>query len=668
MPFEWNNFIVVTKDELVPNWYNSASTLYDLIQRYRNKPCGIKRVQLGGNGRIMLIDFDTLPAYIQHCLGDPRQAGHSLDKYYKTDKEAVRFFQTFQFDSGGYLDLQYQNKYITNPNVLNALIGYRKEAEKLKKQKGGIDEILRQQAISFQKTLQVKHKANHTLPESLKRFKEVLKAFESKGYRSLISGKHGNDNSRKVTEQTIALLESMFAKDNTKPSPTEVYKQYAQFIDGNLDVINNETGECYLPADFKLLSDGTVKAYLNVWQSKIATHMLRSGDRQRYMQAFKTGHALDKPKYAGSLLSIDDRQPPYKMPDGNRIWAYMGIDLGSEAITCWVFGKTKEGIIRNFYQQLVRNYHHWGYNLPDGLEAESSLNSSFTDTFLREGSMFQNVRIEANNARGKRIERYFRDLRYSHEKKRPEWIGRPFAQNESNQQGSNGVATLYYDEIVNNCLEDIINWNETPHSVYSDLTRWQVFEQKQHPGLKPTNYNGILPYLGHKTQTSCNTGIINLNYSKFLLAENGKVCTGERLIKLYEKVEGKQISVCWLDDINGEPFKALVFIGNLLICEALPQPTYARAVIERTPQCEINRTIMSSYVETIQAYGRRRKNSIEGVTKIDNTPKKAKTFELPGSKRNVFVESGSVEVLPEPADEFDMISEPIYQPTLKDTF
>ena len=101
---------------------------------------------------------------------------------------------------------------------------------------------------------------------------------------------------------------------------------------------------------------------------------------------------------------IDDRQPPFEYAKGKRMWFYNGIDLGSEAFTTWVYGKTKEGIIMEFYRQMVRNYEEWGFKLPYELECESSLNSSFADTFLREGYMFEAVRIEANNARGKCIE------------------------------------------------------------------------------------------------------------------------------------------------------------------------------------------------------------------------------------------------------------------------
>lgn len=65
---------------------------------------------------------------------------------------------------------------------------------------------------------------------------------------------------------------------------------------------------------------------------------------------------------------------------------------------------------------MLRNYTEWGLNIPYELEAESSLNSSFTNTFLQNGYMFENVRIESNNARGKRIERYYKSLRYDVEK------------------------------------------------------------------------------------------------------------------------------------------------------------------------------------------------------------------------------------------------------------
>jgi hypothetical protein len=78
MPHEWNNILVVTLDELVPDWFGTVNTLNSTIRRYKDKSYGIKRVQLGGNGRQMLISFDSLPRHIQDGLGDPRKCDHIL--------------------------------------------------------------------------------------------------------------------------------------------------------------------------------------------------------------------------------------------------------------------------------------------------------------------------------------------------------------------------------------------------------------------------------------------------------------------------------------------------------------------------------------------------------------------------------------------------------------
>ncbi|HEY9196839.1 MAG TPA: hypothetical protein VIM77_11255, partial [Mucilaginibacter sp.] len=515
----------------------------------------------------------------------------------------------------------------------------------------GITAVLCDHATTFQKTLNVKHKIEHTLPESLKRFKQVLNDFEKGGYKTLISGKHGNDNSRKVFDNTIALLESMFAMDNTKPTATDVHRGYDDFLAGKKEVINNNTGEVYNPADFKKLSVATVTNYLSEWQSQIGTHAVRSGDRQRYIQSFKPYHSLEKPKFAGSIISIDDRQPPFKTHAGKRLWFYNGIDLASGAFTCWVYGKTKEGIIIEFYRQLIRNYAEWGFCLPNELEAEMSLNASFVNTFLREGAMFQDVRIEANNARGKRIEAYYRPLRYQLEKKREGWLARPFALSESNQTGSHEVPTLSPDEIIEGCLTDIETWNNMPHWEHTHLSRWEVFTQMQNPNLTPINYNAILPHLGYKTETSCKTGIIKLQGGEYLLGENGAVCTGEKLIEFMRRVEGCTIDVYWLDGNNTPVLKALVYVAGVLVCEAIKKPTYNRAKIEQTDSDRANYQLMSSYVATIEAYGKSRKRAIEPVTVVDTAQPGKKTFVMPGLKsRPVFSDNNTVEILPQPTD------------------
>lgn len=626
MPHLWNNIYVVTKDELIPKFWNSYNSLKSEIRRYKNKSYGVKRVQVGGNGRQLLISFDSLSREIQEAIGDPRKLQHILEQFYKTDGNAVEYYTNFQYPDGSYLPPNTVEQYITNASMFRALLMLKKARENERISKGGstrgITQTLIQDAISFNPILKKNYNVTHNIPTSV-RFTKKLNEYAERGYISLIKDAEGKrkKNALKLTDETVALLNAMFTSQKHKPNATQVADQYNAFLAGYVDVVNTDTGEIYSPKGFKQLSTGSITNYLSTWDSQIGTHAIRNGNRQQLMQKFKPYHSLKQAAFAGSLISIDDRQPPFEYEKGKRMWFYNAIDTGSEAFTCWVYGKTKEGIILDFYRQLVRNYHEWGLNLPDGLECESSLNSSFKDTFLKEGVMFQDVRIEANNARGKRIEAYFKPLRYQIEKEREGWLARPFAKSEANQISNVSKKIIPYKELTNECLMDIVTWNNMEHSKIKGKTRWEVFLETQNKDLKPTNYKAILPYLGYHTKTSCNAGIIKLQRSEWLLGDNSEIYTGANLIRLMKAIESNTIDIYWLDDNHGNVFKALVFVDGRYICEALPKPTYPRAKIERTPADELARDLMTRYVSTIDGYMNAQKKSIYKVDVIDNRSK-----------------------------------------------
>jgi len=674
MPHFWNNLLVVTASELVPDFYSSIKCLSAMIAKSNKRGYGIKRVQRGCNNTLMLVDFDSLPNHIKETLGDTRKGNHILERYYTTDKDTIKYYINFQFDDSSYLEDSHQEQYITNASMIKALLALKEDRIREILSKSGVVKnifgILLSDAVSFNKVLKAKWHVEHTLPESDKRFRQALNDFEKNGYRSLISGKHKNDNARKVDESTIQLLNNMFSGQDYKPNYVEVANQYEGFIDGYVEVINNVTGEMYNPKEYKKLSEGTIRAYLSQWENKIGNEAKRSGDRQKLMAKFKPYHSLEQPKYAGSIISIDDRQPPFEYAKGKRVWFYNAIDLGSEAFTCCVHGKTKEGLIIDFYRQLVRNYHELGFNFPAELECESSLNSSFSNTFLQEGYMFDNVRIEANNARGKRIEAYYKPLRYEIEKKREGWLARPFARSESNQSSNEKVPFIPYESIIEGCLIDINTWNSMPHSKIKDKTRWQVFVENQNPNLKPTNYRKILPYLGYKTATSCRAGIIKLQGKEFLLGDNSKIYAGEKLINLMKTVEGQNIDIYWLDDNECNVFKAFVYIGTQYICEALPKPIYSRAIIERTPEDLEKREIMSKYVTTVDSYMNSQKKQLEKVNiNHERNLTLNNNCSFFGIKKEIIPES-EVEILPELQEEECelVLVENTYKSSLKERF
>lgn len=629
MPHFWGNILVVTKDELVPKYYNTLNTLQSTIQRYADKPYGIKQVQKGGNGRQLLIDFDSLPKEIQDSIGDIRKMEHPLLRFWEINSEAVRYYtNVFQFEDGTPLKLEYQEEYITNASVLIALKKLKDYRLSVRGTQKGVTKSLWEDMLSFNSILPKIHNQGHTLelaeqPFSRK-FKDFLNGVEN-GYNfeSLISKKFKNQHAKLMTDEMLELLNNMFAGQKHKPTKTEVADKYNAFLTGEAEIINDETGEIYNCEDkcFKKLSESSIIAWLGKWENVIGTYAVRSGDRQKYIQQFIPYHSLDKVKEAGVLISIDDRQPPFYYDGKNRMWFYMGIDLGSEAWTTWVYGETKEGLILEFYRQMVRNYTEWGFNLPLELECESSLNASYRDTFLKNGSMFDRVRIEANKARAKHIERYFGKLRYEFEKDKKGWLGRPHARKESNQKGDGKDVILPKKEIIMNSLYDIQRWNNMEHREHKGKTRWEVFCEMQSEKTKLTNWRAILPYLGRITKTSCRAGIVKFRNNEYLLGLDNEICTGDDLIRLMRYVEGKSFDVYWLDGNDGEILKAMIYYDDMMLCELLPKPTYSRAYHEMDDTGRINRQIMSAYEHTINTFMKIRKNDIDRLTVIDKRTK-----------------------------------------------
>ncbi len=477
MPFIFSNKIVAVElDELVPKFWNCLGSLQKEIQRYKEKPFGIKRLQVGGNGRKLLIDFDSLTEVIQDALGDPRKTDHPLEPFFEWDSEAPIFYSKFK-RAGARLKPEEQERYIINASVMQAVLKLEQAriAERINKRKScaGVVESLRYDVESFQNHLRAKHKVEHTLPVSI-RFKSLLKEFRDNGHIAIIKDPNGTgkQNARKVFEREEMILNGLFKNQLHKPTPSEIARSYDTFLNGYAEVYNQDTGELFNPKEFPKLSKGCIISYINKWENKLSTHKARSGDRQVYLGNFKPHHQMDLPTLAGSIISIDDRQPPFVYNKQNdRVWFYLGVDIASQAFTTIVYGKTKEGIIVDFYRQMVRNYTEWGFCLPWELECESSLNSSFKDTLLRPGAMFQEVKIEANNARGKYIERMNGKLRYEVEKDALGWLARPTAKSEANQLSSAKKQIIPYDILVNERMLELEQWNNSAHPEHKNLSR-----------------------------------------------------------------------------------------------------------------------------------------------------------------------------------------------------
>lgn len=623
-----------------------------------------------GEGNEVLLRFDALPQEWRAALvakfGEPKQLSNALEEHFEMSGTYRMYFDTYTHPvTLAKLTPEQVTKYTVQASMLDAVSKLKVARELQRRRLGGssrgIVRTLMADAEAFQAILSLRYGVQHSLPKSERHFKERMRMWAKMGPESVVDGRIGNDNAQRVTPLMEQLWNDMYSGQKHKPYYLDVARDYRAFLEGKKDVLNIETGELYdrTSADFREVDDKSVINYLTKWKSRVATHSKRSGNRQRFMVQNIPHAKLMRPNYAGSIVSVDDRQPPFKYAagGGNRMWSYLAQDLGSDAITTWVFGESKEGIILEFYRQMVRNYVQWGLRLPDALECESSLNSSYRDSFLAPGAMFRNVRIIANDARSKRIERTFGTLRYQHEKHQDAFIPRVTAKNEANQERPGKEEYMTQDAIINIEMKMIADWNNALHPdqhLHEGLTRWDVFLDKQHPQLAPINWNGILPSLGHRTLTSMSLGRIKLQHKMRVVSLDGQnVALGDELIRVMERIEGEQVQVYWLDGNDGEVLHAVVHdMSGRPICSLLDDLPYHRAPIEQGDQCRTNMSLTAAYRETVDGYIRRTVKRLSGTMVIENkVMQPSQRFQMPGLLRFTPREGAAEQVTEAPLPE-----------------
>ena len=145
----------------------------------------------------------------------------------------------------------------------------------------------------------------------------------------------------------------------------------------------------------------------------------------------------------------------------------------------------------------------------------------------------------------------------------------------------------------------------------------------------------------------------------WLLGDESGIQTGEGLIQLMRQIEGQDITMYWLDDNQGQVFKAIIHKEGRYIGEAYPQPRYNRSKYERNEKDKEARELMSRYEATVRSFQKLRKKSIEAITVIDERPKTLNNkFRMPGMpfEPDPLENKHEAEVLEDvEEDEFDLI-------------
>lgn len=565
-----------------------------------------------GLGGYVLVEIATMPLRFQERIklkyGDMKEdvIRNWLGSHYHIDAKAREFYTRFRFDNGDTLPPEHIQEYTVNASVIEAVVRAMEDATFMRKamKAGPVNWGELAGAISYYQA-----EFGHTLPVSSNRFKKRVNDFKANGYESLISRKFMNQNRRKVTYDIERLLLSIDAQPE-QPFNTTVWEQYNLFVQGELELYDPETGEVLNPADFTdkdgnplVLSPATVANYLNNPKNKALRGKLHMSQWD-FNNAYRPYHLRSIGEYSLSKVSLDDRDLPRPMKDGNRVKAYYAYDVVSGAVVGYAYNRYKTtelflDCMRNMFQTLDRN----GMYIPAELEVEHHLVSDFADGLMQAGTVFPLIRwCNPGNSREKRAEHKNREKKYGVEKRTQVGIGRWYAKLEANRpkeekvydekNNTYKVKTYSYEELVADDIRAIETFNAQPHpnqKRYPGMSRWDVLCAHQNPNLAPWDKAVLYRFIGQHTETT----IRQNTYCTVMYNQYGLPSP-----EIIEKLEPRnyKVDAYYLPDADGTINEVYIYQNGRYIATCKPVARYNENTAEQTEYDKAAYTEQSKYV------------------------------------------------------------------------
>lgn len=565
-----------------------------------------------GLGSYALIEIATMPLRFQERIklkyGEMKEdiLRNWFIGHYHIDAKAREFYTRFRFDNGDALPPEHIQEYTVNASVIEAVLRAMDDATFMRKamKAGPVNWGELAGAISYYQA-----EFGHTLPVSSNRFKKRVNDFKANGYESLISRKFMNQNRRKVTYDIERLLLSIDGQPE-QPFNTTVWEQYNMFVQGDLDLYDPETGEVLKPSDFTdkdgnpvVLSPATVANILNNPKNKALRAKLHMSQWD-FNNAYRPYHLRSIGEYALSKVSLDDRDLPRPMKDGNRVKAYYAYDVVSGAVVGYAYNRYKTtelflDCMRNMFQTLDRN----GMYIPAELEVEHHLVSDFADGLMQAGTVFPLIRwCNPGNSREKRAEHLNRAKKYGVEKRTQVGVGRWWAKLEANRpkeekvydekNNTYKVKTYSYEELVADDIRAIQTFNAQPHpnqKRYPGMSRWDVLCAHQNPNLAPWDKAVLYRFIGQHTETT----IRQNTYCTVMYNQYGLPSP-----EIIEKLEPRnyKVDAYYLPDTEGKISEVYIYQHDRYIATCKPVARYNEATAEQTEYDKAAYTEQAKYV------------------------------------------------------------------------
>jgi len=517
----YNNILCVEASELIGAGVITAS-YYDKLKQ-RSQINVVRRACLNTPA---LVAVDSLPQRYRdkmvELIGDPSQVAprKTFEDRIKPDPCAMEFFTSFRLTDGRALPDDKIKEYCTNASFLNAISVVYAD----KKAKAGITGARTRNfwEAASHTVARLKAKWGHSLPENPARLHEKCKQYQNLGYSSLVSGKFGNDNSRKVNDLVERMILSLYIMKN-KPYSSSVHEMYLQFMGGSLQVVDTVTGEIFDRADFYdqkgspiIISESTVWNYVNDPKNRTIVDKARMGSLE-FSSTHRPHHHRHAPLFSFSKVSMDDRDLPRKMSDGSRVKAYYAYDVTSGCVIGRSYSRKKNtGLFIDCMRNMFRFIDKYHIGMPMEVEVEHHLVNQFEDDMMRAGVLFPFVRwCNPGNSQEKRAEHFNKAKKYGYEKRYQDGIGRFYAKLEANrpkydkifdEDNDNYKEKYYtYDELVADDLDLIMKYNNGLHpkqKLYPDKTRLDVLLENLNPNMAKVNPVLLARYIGEKTPSS----------------------------------------------------------------------------------------------------------------------------------------------------------------------
>ena len=618
-----------------------------------------------------VVAYDTLPLHLKskvdRLLADRGEAAVKegapqisvFESLIREDADARSFYADYQLADGRPLPAHVQTEYYNNAIVLNAVRemltirkGRRDACNISGNRKNGLFA-----SVSADVNAVNRDRFPHTLPSNERRLRERYNAYFATGkpdYESLIHKNYCNQNSRKVTEAVKWMILSLYCQKNN-PYADWVHAQYIQFLAAGIDVVDSRTGQLFDRRDFTdedgtpiTISESTVWNIVNAPENRVLIDNIR-------MSYHKFG-ALSRPHYhrhnaaySLSKVSLDDRDLPRKMHDGNRVKAYYAYDVCSGALIGAAYSRKKDtdlyiGCLRDMFRFLDRR----ALGLPLEMEVENHLVNQFEDDLMRAGNLFPFVRWCApTNSQEKHAEQFNRAKKYGYEKRYQDGIGRWYAKlpvnqtegerfyNEETDRYEIKEKTYSYEQLVADDMQMIEAYNNGLHrdqKTYPGKTRMQVFLENLNPQLKPMNRSLLLRYIGNHTSTRIQRNqYVQVQYADYQLEDLSML---KRL-----KPGNYGVDAYWLDDTDGTIGEVYLYQGGQYVGKAAQIATFTTAQAEWTEADTAAMTEQSKYISKFDKFVREGKDNIANIKVLqaempeglDCLPGKASDVTLQGS-------------------------------------